>query len=271
MFSMTDTEFIELAAYIKKKFGINLGLQKRNLVHGRLQKIISEHGFLTLEEYYKYLLADASGEGDIELVNAITTNHTFFMREPSHFEIFSQQVLPFLYETIQNHDLRVWCAACSTGEEAYTLAMLITDFFSVKTQLWDTKLLATDISLQALRFALKGIYSSEAIMNLPLKWQTIYFSELEENHYKIKNKLQSQVIFRQFNLMDEVFPFKKKFHTIFCRNVMIYFDDKTRKKLVEKFYEYLEPGGYLFIGHSEVIDRNDTLFSYVMPSVYRKG
>jgi len=169
MLSMTDTEFIELAAYIKKKFGVNLGLEKRNLVHGRLQKIISEHGFLTLREYYEYLLADASGAANIELVNAITTNHTFFMREASHFETFSQQVLPFLYQTIRNHDLRVWCAACSTGEEAYTLAMLIADFFSVKNQLWDTKLLATDISLQALRFAQKGIYSSEEVMNLPRK------------------------------------------------------------------------------------------------------
>jgi chemotaxis protein methyltransferase CheR len=271
MLSMTDAEFIELAAYIKKKFGVNLGLEKRNLVHGRLQKIISEHGFLTLREYYEYLLADISGAANVELVNAITTNHTFFMREPSHFDFFSQQVLPFLYQTIHNHDLRVWCAVCSTGEEAYTLAMLIADFFSVKNQLWDTKLLATDISLQALRFAQKGIYSKEEVMNLPRKWQTIYFNEFEEDHYKIKTELQAQVIFRQFNLMDEIFPFKKKFHTIFCRNVMIYFDDKTRRRLVEKFYEYLEPGGYLFIGHSEVIDRNATLFSYVMPSVYRKG
>lgn len=269
MILMTNKEFDMLAAYIKQKFGVNLGLEKKALVQGRLHKIMANMNFISVKEYYDYLATDKTGKADVELVNAITTNHTFFMREPSHFEYFSNHVLPYLYKIVKDRNLRIWCAACSTGEEAYTLAMLIQDFFSIRSQGWDTKLLATDISLNALAIAKQGSYSAEALSSIPKKWRNIYFKKQINDNYQAIEMLKNEVIYRQFNLMNGQFPFKKKFHTIFCRNVMIYFDTPTRQTLVRKFYDYLEPGGYLFIGHSEVLDRSNA-FKCIMPAVYRK-
>lgn len=270
MVEMTEQDFIYLTGYIKKKFGIHLGKEKKALVEGRLGKILTALNITNVGEYYEYLLKDTTGNADIALVNAITTNHTFFMREASHFRYYADVVLPYWEKVLHDRDLRTWCAACSSGEEAYTLAMIIRDFFNLKNQNWDTKVLATDISLTALQTAKRGIYAAEAMESLPDKWRKIYFQRFDRANYQIRAELKAEVIFRQFNLISEAFPFKRKFHAIFCRNVMIYFDMKTRKELVEKFYQYLEPGGYLFIGHSEVLDRKELLFRYIMPSVYRK-
>lgn len=268
--AMKDQTFVNLTAYIHQKFGINLGREKRALLEGRLYKLIAKLGLSDAEEYYEYLIGEKTGVADIDLVNAVTTNHTFFMRESEHFRCFSESVLPYWYDTIRDRDLRTWCAACSTGEEAYTLAMLIGDFFSLKNQFWDTTVLATDISHTALKMAITGIYTNESMASLPDRWRRIYFQKLDSEHYQANTKLKAEVTYRQFNLIAAHFPFKRRFHTIFCRNVMIYFDRQTRLALVKRFYECLEPGGYLFIGHSEVLDRNMTLFKYVMPSVYRK-
>lgn len=268
---LSEEDFCKLALYIKNKFGIHLGREKKTLVEGRLYKVFMNLGVSNANDYYQYLLQDKSGKADKILANAITTNHTFFMRETEHFKYFSEVVLPYLFETIMNNDLRIWCAACSTGEEAYTLAMIIQDFFLVKKPLWDTKLLATDLSTSALNDARMGIYDDESVNALPERWRKTYFKQINENKFQVEKFLKNEIIFRQFNLNNSHFSFKKKFHVIFCRNVMIYFDRETRKQLVNKFYQWLEPGGYLFIGHSEVIERGEVPFQYVMPAVYRKG
>jgi chemotaxis protein methyltransferase CheR len=270
MIELTDKEYNELTGYIQTKFGIHLGEQKKNLVKGRLQKIFMHRGFDSFPTYYEYLLKDGSGLADVELADAITTNHTFFMREPTHFDFYSKEVLPFLYKTVKDRDLRIWCAACSTGEEAYTLAMLTADFFSVKQEQWDTRLLATDISPEALEYARAGVYTDESYRSLPESWRRIYFSRYDLAHHQVRERMRAAVIFRNFNLMESVYPFKRKFHVIFCRNVMIYFDEPTIMRLARKFYDLLVPGGYLFIGHSEVLDRSSTSFHYVLPAIYRK-
>ena len=215
-------------------------------------------------------MAEKTGEAVITLVDKITTNHTFFMREADHFYYFRDKVLPFLSGTVNNKDLRIWCAACSTGEEAYTLAMIIDEFFGKSKLWWDTKVLATDISEQVLEIAKKGVYSNERLAPLPMTWKTNYFRPYDGENSILTDKIRNEVIYRKLNLMDNVFPFKKKLHTIFCRNVMIYFDSDTKNRLVEKFYDHLEYGGYLFIGHSESLSRDSTRFRYVLPSVYRK-
>ena len=178
-------------------------------------------------------------------------------------------MLPYWAEHSPERDLRTWCAACSTGEEAYTLAMLIQDFFALKTG-WDVSLLATDLSREALAAARSGSYDRHVLRELPVSWQRLYFQPDGAERVRITDALRAQIIYRQFNLMEPHFPFRRRFHVIFCRNVMIYFDAPTREALVRKFYEFLEPGGFLFIGHSEVIDRNTVPFAYVMPSVYRR-
>jgi chemotaxis protein methyltransferase CheR len=192
------------------------------------------------------------------------------MRESKHFDYFSSTVLPYLQENVDDRDLRIWSAGCSTGEEPYTLQMIMHDFFGGKAPLWDKQLLATDISTSVLETAKAGIYPLEAISEIPSYWRLNYFNMLGGERVEVSPGIRSNITFRAFNLMEARFPFKKKFHAIFCRNVMIYFDQETRMSLVNKFYDSLEYGGYLFIGHSETVDRAGTPFKYIMPAVYRR-
>lgn len=265
-----EKEFKYLVKYIKSNYGINL-INKKILIEGRLGNYVSEKGFSSFDEYISYAINDSSGKELTTLVNKLTTNHTFFMREADHFSYLKSKALPSIVPAIKDNDLRVWSAGCSTGEEPYTLAMIISEFLGDRKGLWDTKVLATDISAKALEKAKKGIYSSEAIENLPTSWKYNNFNRIDNKTYQVSDKIRNEVIYRIFNLMEPVFPFKKKFHIIFCRNVMIYFDEKTKRELIEKFYQFTEPGGYLFIGHSEFINKNDTGYKYIMPAVYQKG
>lgn len=270
MVTITEKEFKQLSDYIKTNYGIHLKKEKMALVTGRLHSVLQHAGFQSFTNYYNYIVSDKSGDAVVTLIDKITTNHTFFMREADHFYYFRDKVLPYLINTIKNKDLRIWCAASSSGEESYTLAMILDEFFGKEKMCWDTKILATDISEKVLDMARGGIYSSERIAPLPYHWKTNYFKKLDAENSVLVDKIRNEVIYRKFNLMDNVFPFKKKFHTIFCRNVMIYFDNDTKNRLVEKLYDQMEYGGYLFIGHSESLNREATRFKYVMPSVYRK-
>lgn len=270
MMNITEKEFRQLADYIEQNYGIHLKAEKQALVAGRLQNVLAQMGFNSFTEYYKYVVSDKSGDAVVTLVDKITTNHTFFMREAEHFYYFRDRVLPYLKKAVSEKDLRVWCAACSSGEEAYTLAMILDESFKAEKMWWDTKVLATDISNSVLDTAQKGVYSNERIAPLPIQWKTNYFNKYDDEKLIIADKIKSEVIFRKFNLMENIFPFKKKFHTIFCRNVMIYFDSNTKEVLTEKFYDMLEYGGYLFIGHSESLNREKTRFKYICPAVYRK-
>lgn len=270
MIAITDKEFRQLAEYIKFNYGIHLKEEKKALVTGRLYNVLVQHGFNSFSEYFNYIISDKTGTAITTLINKITTNHTFFMREAEHFEHFRDRILPYLKATVKDKDLRIWSAGCSTGEEPYTLAMILNDFFDKEKAWWDTKVLATDISSRALERAVEGKYLNEQISPLSIDWKIKYFNKLDSETSVVNDKIKNEVIFRKFNLMDSVFPFKKKFHVIFCRNVMIYFDNETKAELVNKFYEATEYGGYLFIGHSESLNRNETRYNYIMPSVYRK-
>lgn len=270
MINITDKEFRLLSEFIQVNYGIHLKKEKETLLTGRLNKLLIELNFSTFTEYYNYLIADKSGKAVAGLIDKISTNHTFFMREPEHFFYFRDLVLPQIKTAVKSKDLRVWCAASSTGEEPYTLAMIIADFFATEMPKWETKILATDISQVALETAKEGLYSNERIYPLPITWKQKYFKRVANENSVVTDAIKHQVIYRRFNLMDEVFPFRKKFHVIFCRNVMIYFDQKTKDLLVNKLYDLLEDGGYLFIGHSESINRETTRFKYIKPAIYRK-
>lgn len=270
VFIITDKEFNQLATYIKANYGIHLKEEKRALVTGRLHNVLVQNNFRNFSEYYEYVLSDKTGEAAATLINKITTNHTFFMREADHFYYFRDKVLPYLINISRDKDLRIWSAGCSSGEEPYTLAMLIDEFLGKEKMLWDTKILATDISSKVLEKAKKGVYRDEELVALPYCWKLSYFKKYDNENSVIVDRIRNEVIYRKFNLMDEKFPFKRKFHVIFCRNVMIYFDAQTKHELVNKFYESMEYGGFLFIGHSESLNREKTKYKYVMPAVYRK-
>lgn len=270
MVVISEKEFVEMTDYIKQQYGIHMKAEKRTLLIGRLQQVLQEKSMNNFSEFLQYVKSDKSGNALTSLADKITTNHTFFMRETAHFQYLQQQVLPELTPKIRDKDIRIWSAGCSSGQEPYTLAMILADYFGKEKIGWDTKILATDLSSRALELATTGEYPMEQVMTLPVAWREKYFKTKTPTSAVISDKLKAEVIYRRFNLMDPMFPFKKKFHAIFCRNVMIYFDAPTREALVNKFWDQLEYGGYLFIGHSESISRDRTPFRYVMPAVYRK-
>jgi chemotaxis protein methyltransferase CheR len=271
--NISDREFHLLSTLVYEKFGINLTQEKRALLVGRLGKLLRSGGFKDFKAYYDYLLADATGSALDSLINRISTNYTFFYRESEHFDFFSSVVLPELDGRMRREkyrDLRLWCAGCSSGQEPYILAMLLLEYFGKEYGGWKAGLLATDISAKALEIATRGIYPEEALDRLPASLKRRYFKKAGQQEYEVKGRVKNEITFRRFNLMNERFPFRKPFHVIFCRNVMIYFDQPTRDGLIRRFYENMVPEGYLFIGHSETLGRKQTLFEYVRPALYRR-
>ncbi len=267
---MTDEEFLRIYRFLKSRYGIDLD-RKKEIVQGRMDNYIRTKGFHSYSEYMNAVDLDNTGKLENELVNILTTNHTFFMREFEHFNFLRKEVLPWLkVKENGKKDLCIWCGAASTGQEPYMLAMLLKDFFGLEHKDWDTKVLATDISTQALQQATKGQYEKSQIDTLPDTWKRRFLRPVEAGkYYQVTKDIKNEVLFRQFNLM-EPFPFKRKMHIIFLRNVMIYFDKTTKKELIQKVYDVMEPGGYLFIGRTETIDRNDTPFQMIQPSIFRK-
>lgn len=270
MIEISDKEYRAISDFMRTNYGIKLGEEKKSLVTGRLHNLLIEKKFKSFSEYYDYVISDKSGDALTELINRITTNYTYFMREPSHFDFLKDIVLPGLASNPSSRDLRIWSAGCSSGEEAYTIAMVLQDFKKNNNSNINAKILATDISNKALEAALKAEYPKESIDTLPLNWKTGYFTMGSDGKGTVNAQTKNMIKLAYLNLMDTQFPFRKKFHVIFCRNVMIYFDNKKKDELVERFYDYLEPGGYLFIGHSEALNRDKTRFKYIKPAIYRK-
>ncbi|NMA95566.1 MAG: protein-glutamate O-methyltransferase CheR, partial [Clostridiales bacterium] len=217
MYKITDTEFKKLANYIRDNYGINLRKEKKLLVIGRLGPILTQLGFNNFTQYYEYIISDKTGAAVTTLLDRITTNHTYFMREVDHFYYLRDHVLPYLKINVKDKDLRIWSAGCSSGEEPYTIAMILDEFFGTDKRYWDTKILATDISNKILNKAKMGIYKNESIASMPPQWRLKYFKKIDNDKSIIKDNIKSEVIFRNFNLMEPIFPFKKKFHVIFCR------------------------------------------------------
>lgn len=267
---MTEEEFQRIQRFLKSRYGIDMS-RKKEIVQGRLENYIRANGFQSYGEYMNAVEMDFTGRMERELVNILTTNHTFFMREFEHFDYLRQVVLPWLKRTEErSRDLCIWCGAASTGQEPYMLAMLLKDFFGLEHGRWDTKILATDVSTEALQQAVRGQYDREQIESLPEHWKRRFLKPVDGgSRYEVTEEIKEEVLFRQFNLMD-VFPFKRRMHIVFLRNVMIYFDKETKRQLIQKVYDVMEPGGYLFIGRTETIDRNTTPFELIQPSIFRK-
>lgn len=268
---ITDAEFKRLVKFMYDNFGINLAA-KRVLVQGRLGNMLRDRNFKSYGDYLDAVENDKTGAEVTTILNKLTTNHTFFMREPEHYTFMKDVVLPYSIKVCKDHILRMWSAACSSGEEVYTMAMLIDQYFGAEKAKWDTRILATDISQNVIGKAKTGIYQEEGMKGLSKEWKARYFNRLADGSYEICQGIKDEVIFKTFNLMDPM-PDKykaKPFDLIFCRNVMIYFDQPTKQALVNRFYDVVKPGGYFFIGHAESVNRQDTQFDYIKPAIYRK-
>lgn len=265
---LTEKDFLRIREYIRDEFGISLGKEKKSLIYSRLRSVVKEMNFKSFTEYFDFIINEKTNEGITDFINKVTTNHTYFMREPDHFVYYKNTVLPYIEKKYSSSkDLRLWCAGCSSGEEPYTLQMYNQDYFDSLG--WNTDILATDISTKVLTKAVNGIYPNESLDILPDGWKTKYFRKYDKDSSIVVDDIKKKVFFRKLNLMDD-FKFKKPLQVIFCRNVMIYFDNETRQKVVKKFYDALDTGGYLFIGHSESLSQMKVGFKYVMPALYRK-
>lgn len=272
--NMPMPEFEEMANLISRHFGIRVAENKRTLVTGRVHPMMEKYAFRTHRDFLDAIKADSSGRLLSELANRVSTNHTAFFREEAHFDLLREKILPEITarrRAESNFDLRVWCAACATGEEAYTLLFTLLDFFGGEYGLWRAGLLATDISADALAVARRGQYNAPRIEPVPAYSVSRYFNHLGGEDYEVKPELRKEITFRRLNLTSGAYPFKQKFDIIFCRNVMIYFSQAVRSRLLDDLREWLLPGGYLFVGHSESLVGTRQGYEYVAPAAYRKN
>ena len=263
---ISDEDFRKLTNFIKAQYGITLQ-QKRQLVTSRLSSMLTEQGYTSFSEFVAQLLKEKDPQKIEQVLNRLTTNYTFFMRETEHFDFFTKVILPELVRKYQSKkSLAIWSAGCSSGEDPYTLSMYIKDYLGMQASQWDTRILATDISQKALAKAKKGVY--EVPDTVPESWRKKYFKKIEGSRYAVSPEIRNNVIFQTFNLMDPI-KFRTKFDVIFCRNVMIYFDQPTKDALVRRFYDATVPGGYLMISHSENLSK-DAPYTTVAPSTFQK-
>lgn len=270
--SLTDAQCKRLANFIHKHTGIHLTPQKYVLLNGRMSKLLRERG-VTFEQYELQVMGNPLPRDLAELANHMSTNHTYFSREVEHFNFLSREVFPWIRarsERTGKKELRMWCAAASTGQEPYTLAMLQMEFFGGEFSQWDAGLLATDISQQALAQAREGRYPASQVEGLSPVWQRSYFTRLSAEEFQVRPEVKKQVLFRPLNLVVPRFPFKRPFDVIFCRNVLIYFDVPTKEALTDRFHASLVPGGYLFLGMAEALADPKGLFRPVRPAVYQR-
>jgi len=265
---LTESEFREIRELAYRIFGLDLRPGKEALVNARLARRVEELGLGSLSEYVEAVKADRTGEELERLINALTTNHTSFLREPQHFALLREAILPAL---AGRGPVRIWSAGCSTGEEPYTILFTAAEALGA-ARIGQLQLLATDISTRVLEKAQSGIYPKERLEGLPPGWAQRYFQRGEgrwEGSVRVKPEWRARVEFRRLNLMED-FSHLPRFHVIFCRNVMIYFDKPTQERLVRRFEDRLEPGGWFLIGHSEGLMGVRHGLDYVRPAVYRK-
>ena len=268
---LSIAEFRKFQQLIYNEIGISLADHKRTLVQSRLRKWLAEYALSNYMELYEKINSDQSGYMLIMLVNAITTNVTSFFREENQW-VYLKANLSNIFD-IEAKKIRIWSAACSSGQEPYSIIMFLKEHLK-DFHLYDIKILATDISQDILTKAIKGVYSQKDMENMPKNIVLKYFTPLKDSkgikYFKINDELKSYIIFRSFNLVTGNYSmFKNKFDMIFCRNVMIYFDRETQNKLLGEFSDVLYEHSRLFIGHSESIQKKDATYKLLAPSIYK--
>lgn len=269
-FEFTDAEFKRLREIVHARTGIALSEAKRELVYGRLARRLRK---LKLASFAEYCLLVEGGESAElqELTNAITTNLTSFFREGYHFEQLAQEALPQIEsKRAATRRLRLWSAGCSTGEEPYSLSVVLREA-APRLAHWDVKLLATDIDSKVVATASEGVYAAERFKGVPNERVRNWFPQVpgRSGFYGASDELKSLITFKQLNLLDP-WPMKGPFDVIFCRNVVIYFDKATQRRLFDRMAELQEPGGWLFIGHSENLLNVTRRYKLVGRTVYRR-
>lgn len=268
--SMRD--FNRLAQFVNEYSGIKLPESKHTMLEGRLRRRLRATGISTFDDYCRYVFEEGGLESEfVHLVDTVTTNKTDFFREPKHFDYMKSTVLPALVQEGVSR-IRAWSAACSTGAEPYTMAMVLESFFESRRD-GSYAILATDLSTDVLEKAWLGIYPADHVDPVPGPMRQKYVMQAEDpgrKEVRIVPKLRSKVGFARHNLMDKRYDVGDKMHIIFCRNVLIYFDKPTQGKVLSRLSDCLAPGGYLFIGHSESIAGHELPLETVANTVFRR-
>jgi chemotaxis protein methyltransferase CheR len=265
--ALSPSEFEHIRRLAQQNFGLHLKDGKQGLVVARLGKELRRHGFTSYQQYCHHVEADPNGTAMMELANALTTNFTSFLREPAHFDFLKST---FVDELLDRNAVEIWTAACSTGEEPYSILFTLLEAMGATA---DIRILATDLSTRALRAAAAAVYDSARVEALTPGWPQKYFLRGNgkwQGFYRVKPEYRERVQFQRFNLISSQLP-SRKFPAVFCRNVAIYFDKPTQAAVVKRLASTLIPGGYIFIGHSESLAGVDHNLEYVRPALYRTG
>lgn len=272
---LTQDEYELFRRLVYAKSGINLGESKQQLVRARLGKRVREGRFSSFRAYYDHVEKDSSGEELQLLLDAISTNTTHLFREKRHFDVLHKIVSAWAQDRSWQRDnstLRIWSAACSSGEEPHSIAMVVHD--ALRGSNLNAKILATDLSTKVLNRARLGLYDTHRVGSVPADYRSRYFRQVRHDGQiclELVPEIRGLITFSRFNLMTPTFPFRHGFHIVFCRNVMIYFDRPTQEGLVNRIVQHLHPGGYLMIGHSESLNGVRHPLDYVEPTIYRKS
>ncbi|MFW5787136.1 MAG: CheR family methyltransferase [Halanaerobiales bacterium] len=253
---LSDKEFSRIKKIVFENIGINLTDRKKALVVSRLSRRLRELNFAGFEQYIEYL---KDNPAEIEkLSNRITTNVTHFFRERNHFIYLKNIFLPELVKNKGKRVIRAWSAGCSTGEEPYTIALVLKDFFADRDKSWKINILASDINTDVLKTAARGIFSKKSVSKIPYDLLKEYFllgTGNNQNKFKVKKEIRDLITFRKINLnTGKSYPIGEPLDFIFCRNVFIYFDSDTQARILDRFYNNIYTGGRLFLGHSEKIN-----------------
>lgn len=273
---LTDREFSKFSAFIYEVCGIKLPPIKKTMLSARLNKRLRHLQISSFSEYLDYVMSpDGEAHELTSMIDVVSTNKTDFFREAKHFDVLTSLVLPEYLarnkSSRQNRPLRIWSAGCSSGEEPYTIAMVLDDFCKRNPAL-DYTILATDINTEVLAHGEQGVYANETVEPVPAAFRNKYLMRGKGSHggfHRIVPELRRKVTFRRLNFMDKDFKIKEEIDLIFCRNVIIYFDRKTQVELFEKFYRQFARGGYLFTGHSESLEGIIDRMQRVTSAVYR--
>jgi chemotaxis protein methyltransferase CheR len=266
---LTPRQFDAICNLLYNTSGIKLSAGKEGLVKARLMKRLRQLNLIDFDAYLNHVRGEPSGRELAIMIDALTTNKTSFFRENEHFRFVRETLIPEFRKN--QRSVRIWSAGCSTGEEPYSMAMLLSQEWPEVIRC-DVRILATDISNRVLQKAREGVYSEEVVADLDRSLLFRYLEPVKEGAnklYRVKDELRTLIRFARLNLMAP-WPMRGPFDLIFCRNVMIYFDKATQKKLVRRFWENLAPNGCLFVGHSESLTAFSSDYRYVQPALYQK-
>ncbi len=270
--SLSDKEFKILSNYIQINYGIKMPPQKKIVLQGRLQKRLKKLDIPDFKTYCDFVFSKEGGNEIIHMMDVVSTNKTDFYREPTHFEFLEKELLPMLNNNSSRTMLKIWSAGCSSGEEPYTLAIVLNEF-KIKHPGFDFHILATDISTQMLQNGANGIYKEERIDIVPLNLKKKYFLKSKDQNnpmVRVVKPLRDKVVFKRLNFMDSTYQINDNFDIIFCRNALIYFERENQEKVINKLCQKLKPEGYFLLGHSESITNMKVPLNSIKPTIFKK-